>query len=83
MGAGTARAGRIVHLDDHVTVDITELLDRAAHDAMRVYPDLDVSLAPAPTVIILGLPAGLRLSVDNAIANAVNTAARPGSSCRR
>ena len=52
-------------------VDITELLDRAAHDAMRVYPDLDVSLVPAPTVIIVGLPAGLRLSVDNAIANAV------------
>jgi two-component system sensor histidine kinase PrrB len=56
---------------DHVTVDITELLDRAAHDAMRVYPDLDVSLIPAPTVIIVGLPAGLRLAVDNAIANAV------------
>ena len=57
--------------DDHVPVDITELLDRAAHDAMRVYPDLDVSLVPAPTVIIVGLPAGLRLAVDNAIANAV------------
>jgi two-component system sensor histidine kinase PrrB len=52
-------------------VDITELLDRAAHDAMRVYPDLDVSLVPAPTVIIIGLPTGLRLAVDNAIANAV------------
>ena len=38
---------------------------------MRVYPDLDVSLVPAPTVIIVGLPAGLRLAVDNAIANAV------------
>ena len=56
---------------DHVPVDITELLDRAAHDAMRVYPELDVSLVPAPTVIIVGLPAGLRLAVDNAIANAV------------
>ena len=38
---------------------------------MRVYPELDVSLVPAPTVIIVGLPAGLRLAVDNAIANAV------------
>ena len=57
--------------EDHVPVDITELLDRAAHDAMRVYPELDVSLVPAPTVIIVGLPAGLRLAVDNAIANAV------------
>ena len=52
-------------------VDITELLDRAAHDAMRVYPDLEVSMVPSPTCIIIGLPAGLRLTVDNAIANAV------------
>jgi two-component system sensor histidine kinase PrrB len=63
--------GELSTSDDHVPVDITELLDRAAHDAMRVYPELDVSLIPAPTVIIVGLPAGLRLSVDNAIANAV------------
>ena len=46
--------GELSTFDDHVPVDITELLDRAAHDAMRVYPDLDVSLVPAPTVIILG-----------------------------
>ncbi len=63
--------GELSTADDHVPVDITELLDRAAHDAMRIYPDLDVSLVPAPTVIIVGLPAGLRLAVDNAIANAV------------
>lgn len=56
---------------DQTPVDITELLDRAAHDAMRVYPNLAVSLAPSPTCIIMGLPAGLRLAVDNAIANAV------------
>ena len=63
--------GELSTSDDHVPVDITELLDRAAQDAMRVYPDLEVSLTPAPTVIIVGLPAGLRLAVDNAIANAV------------
>jgi two-component system, OmpR family, sensor histidine kinase PrrB len=63
--------GELSTADDHVPVDITELLDRAAHDAMRVYLDLEVSLTPAPTVIIVGLPAGLRLAVDNAIANAV------------
>ncbi|WP_407938938.1 sensor histidine kinase [Mycolicibacterium gadium] len=63
--------GELSTADDHVPVDITELLDRAAHDAMRVYPELDVSLVPAPTVIIVGLPAGLRLAVDNAIANAI------------
>ncbi|EHI11540.1 HAMP domain-containing sensor histidine kinase [Mycolicibacterium thermoresistibile] len=63
--------GELSTSDDHVPVDITELLDRAAHEAMRIYPDLEVSLVPAPTVIIVGLPAGLRLAVDNAIANAV------------
>lgn len=63
--------GELSTSDDHVPVDITELLDRAAHDATRVYPDLDVALVPSPTCIIVGLPAGLRLAVDNAIANAV------------
>jgi two-component system, OmpR family, sensor histidine kinase PrrB len=63
--------GELSTSEDHVPVDITELLDRAAHDAMRIYPELDVSLAPSPTCIIVGLPAGLRLTVDNAIANAV------------
>src|ERR1700741_1422336 len=63
--------GELSTSDDHVPVDITELLDRAAHDATRIYPDLDVSLVPSPTCIIVGLPAGLRLAVDNAIANAV------------
>jgi two-component system, OmpR family, sensor histidine kinase PrrB len=63
--------GELSTSEDHAPVDITELLDRAAHDAMRIYPDLDVSLVPSPTCIIVGLPAGLRLAVDNAIANAV------------
>jgi len=63
--------GELTTAADQVPVDITELLDRAAHDAMRVYPDLEVSLVPSPTCIIIGLPAGLRLAVDNAIANAV------------
>ncbi len=76
--------GELTTTDDHVTVDITELLDRAAHDAMRVYPDLEVSLAPSPTVIIIGLPTGLRLAVDNAIANARQARRRhPGAACRR
>ena len=52
--------GELSTSEDHVPVDITELLDRAAHDAMRIYPDLEVSLAPSPTCIIVGLPAGLR-----------------------
>jgi two-component system sensor histidine kinase PrrB len=63
--------GELTTAEDHVPLDITELLDRAAHDAIRVYPDLHVSLAPGPTVLTLGLPVGLRLVIDNAIANAV------------
>ena len=38
---------------------------------MKFLRDLDVSLVPSPTCIIVGMPAGLRLAVDNAIANAV------------
>ncbi|WP_198157932.1 HAMP domain-containing histidine kinase, partial [Mycobacterium celatum] len=55
-------------VDDFVPFDITELLDRAAHDALRVYPNVNVSLVPSPTVLMVGLPVGLRLVVDNAIA---------------
>ena len=63
--------GELTTADDFVSFDITELLDRAAHDAERTYPDLNVSLVPSPAVPMVGLPAGLRLVIDNAIANAV------------
>jgi two-component system sensor histidine kinase PrrB len=63
--------GELSTAADHVPLDITELLDRAAHDAMRIYPDVKVTLLPSPTVLMLGLPTGLRLVIDNAIANAV------------
>ncbi|OBF33639.1 two-component sensor histidine kinase [Mycobacterium sp. ACS1612] len=63
--------GELTTVDDFVPVDITELLDRAAHDAMRNYPNLYVSLASSTTVLMVGLPAGLRLVIDNAITNAI------------
>ena len=63
--------GGLTTVDDFVPFDITELLDRAAHDALRIYPDVQVSLVPSPTVLMVGLPTGLRLVIDNAIANAV------------
>jgi two-component system, OmpR family, sensor histidine kinase PrrB len=63
--------GELTTVDDFVPVDITEMLDRAAHDAMRNYPDLRVSLASSTTVLMVGLPAGLRLVIDNAITNAI------------
>ena len=46
--------GELTTVDDFVPVDITELLDRAAHDAMRNYPDLHVSLASSTTVLMVG-----------------------------
>ena len=63
--------GQLTTVDDFVPFDITELLDRAAHDAQHTYPNLQVSLLPSPSVLMVGLPAGLRLVIDNAIANAV------------
>jgi two-component system, OmpR family, sensor histidine kinase PrrB len=63
--------GELTTVDDFVSFDVTELLDRVAHDALRVYPNLHVSLVPSPTVLMVGLPTGLRLVIDNAIANAV------------
>ena len=63
--------GELTTADDFVSFDLTELLDRAAHDAERIYPDLVVALVPSPAVPMTGLPAGLRLVIDNAIANAV------------
>lgn len=63
--------GELTTVDDFVPFDITELLDRAAHDALRGYPGVEVSLAPSPTVLMVGLPTGLRLVIDNAVANAV------------
>ena len=63
--------GELTTADDFVPFDMTELLDRAAHDAERTYPGLRVSLVPSPAAPMVGLPAGLRLVIDNAIANAV------------
>lgn len=63
--------GELTTTDDFVAFDVTEMLDRAAHDALRVYAGLEVTLSPSPSKVIVGLPAGLRLVIDNAIANAV------------
>src|SRR5690625_6170357 len=38
---------------------------------MRNFPDVRITLVPANAVLMLGLPAGLLLVIDNAIANAI------------
>ena len=63
--------GELTTADDFEPFDVTEMLDRAAHDAERTYPGLRVALVPSPAVLMVGLPVGLRVVIDNAIANAV------------
>ncbi|WP_336087135.1 sensor histidine kinase [Nocardia sp. SSK8] len=56
---------------DHVPTDVADLCDQAAHDAMRHNPGLRVRIETDAELITLGLPAGLRLAVDNALTNSV------------
>ncbi|MFF0493077.1 sensor histidine kinase [Nocardia sp. NPDC004068] len=62
-------AGELVDERDHVDTDVADLVDKAAHDAMRHFPELKVSIDTDPELITRGLPAGLRLALDNALAN--------------
>ena len=57
--------GELTTADDFVPFDVSELLDRAAHDAQRIYPGVGVTLVPSASKVIVGLPAGLRLVIDN------------------
>ncbi|MEU8897962.1 HAMP domain-containing sensor histidine kinase [Nocardia sp. NPDC048505] len=63
--------GDLTNERDHVATDVGDLCDQAAHDAMRHFPDLRVSIECDAELITRGLPAGLRLAVDNALANSV------------
>ncbi|WP_084495765.1 sensor histidine kinase [Nocardia shimofusensis] len=56
---------------DHVDTDVGDLCDQAAHDAMRHFPGLTVHIRTDADLVTRGLPAGLRLAVDNALANSV------------
>ncbi|MEU0538654.1 HAMP domain-containing sensor histidine kinase [Nocardia sp. NPDC005978] len=62
-------AGDLTHERDHVDTDVAELCDAAAHDAMRHFPELKVLIDTDAELITRGLPTGLRLAVDNALAN--------------
>uniref|UniRef100_UPI0024538E8F sensor histidine kinase n=1 Tax=Nocardia farcinica TaxID=37329 RepID=UPI0024538E8F len=63
--------GDLTHARDHVDTDVGELCDQAAHDAMRHFPGLTVRIDTDADLVTRGLPAGLRLAVDNALANSV------------
>ncbi|MFC9892613.1 sensor histidine kinase [Nocardia sp. NPDC127579] len=64
-------SGDLTNERDHVDTDVGDLCDQAAHDAMRHFPTLEVSIDTDAELITRGLPAGLRLAVDNALANSV------------
>ncbi|WP_174361846.1 sensor histidine kinase [Nocardia brevicatena] len=64
-------AGDLTRERDHVDTDVVELCDLAAQDAMRHFPDLTVHVDADIELVTRGLPAGLRLAVDNALANSV------------
>ncbi|WP_194817226.1 HAMP domain-containing sensor histidine kinase [Nocardia sp. XZ_19_385] len=63
--------GDLTNERDHVDTDVGDLCDQAAHDAMRHFPGLKVSIDSDAELITRGLPAGLRLAIDNALANSV------------
>ncbi|MFC7448149.1 sensor histidine kinase [Rhodococcus daqingensis] len=64
-------SGELSSDKDHVPTDVVELCDLAAQDARRQHPDVQVRVESEPSLVIRGLPAGLRLALDNAIANAI------------
>ncbi|PPJ34178.1 two-component sensor histidine kinase [Nocardia nova] len=62
-------AGELTDERDHVETDVGDLVDHAAHDAMRHFPELTVRIETDPELITRGLPTGLRLALDNALTN--------------
>ncbi|MBF6349556.1 MULTISPECIES: sensor histidine kinase [Nocardia] len=64
-------SGDLTSERDHIDTDIAELCDLAAHDAMRHHPGLTVRVDTDAELVTRGLPAGLRLAVDNALKNSV------------
>jgi two-component system sensor histidine kinase PrrB len=64
-------SGDLTHERDHVATDVGDLCDQVAHDAMRHFPGLTVRIDTDAELVTRGLPAGLRLAVDNALTNSV------------
>lgn len=64
-------SGELSSEKDHIDLDLTELCDLAAEDAQRQHPELTVTVDAPPRLVVRGLPAGLRLALDNAVTNAV------------
>ncbi|MBD8505804.1 HAMP domain-containing histidine kinase [Hoyosella sp. G463] len=64
-------AGDLARKADYEDVNIPDLLDRVVHEASRIHPPASIELGDVDNVTMRGLPAGLRLCLDNAITNAI------------
>lgn len=64
-------SGELSSENDRVPVDVVEICDVAAQDAMRQNAELNVRIDSDHSLVMQALPAGLRLALDNAIINAV------------
>ncbi|MGV8875599.1 MAG: sensor histidine kinase [Rhodococcus sp. (in: high G+C Gram-positive bacteria)] len=63
--------GEMVDATDHDDVELVELVDRCVQDIARTHRDLSISFTAPDSVAVRGSATGLRLILDNAIANAV------------
>ncbi|MEU7766527.1 HAMP domain-containing sensor histidine kinase [Nocardia sp. NPDC049190] len=54
-----------------VGIDVAELAEDAATDARRRNPDVAIEVRSAGPVLFDCLPSGIRLTIDNAVANAI------------
>ncbi|MCX4094348.1 sensor histidine kinase [Nocardia sp. alder85J] len=64
-------SGELIRTDRRVAADVVELADEAVHDATRRYPGADIRVSSEPPLIADVLVTGVRLALDNAIANAI------------
>ncbi|RVW02914.1 HAMP domain-containing sensor histidine kinase [Rhodococcus xishaensis] len=62
--------GDLSEVTDLEDVDLVELADRCIQEASRRLPDVAIELSAPQSLTMRGLPSGLRLVLENAIANA-------------
>lgn len=63
--------GELFDPADRAEIDLVELTDRAVQESQRTHRATEITLTAPDHLTIRGIPAGLRLVLDNTIANAV------------